>query len=149
MDYMDPARLKNFVDWRKHETSLTTNDVKDIFRALVAGVQYVHEKKYIVRNLIPDNIMLRKENDKYKIKITDMSYAVPIGSHENLADHPLFDWGDVPFTAPEALLGPSYNHSMDIWSLGVLLYLMLTCHLPFFHEDDKTLVHTIKVNLSP
>lgn len=145
MDYMDPGRLRNFVDWKKHESSLTTQEVKDIFQSLVAVVNYVHDKRYIIRNLLPDNIMLRKDGDKYMAKLTDLSYVVPFGSNENLADHPLFDWGDVPFTSPEALLGPSYNQSTDIWSLGVVLYVMLTHHLPFYHEDDKTLVHTIKV----
>lgn len=142
---MDPGRLRNFVDWKKHESSLTTQEVKDIFQSLVAVVNYVHDKRYIIRNLLPDNIMLRKDGDKYMAKLTDLSYVVPFGSNENLADHPLFDWGDVPFTSPEALLGPSYNQSTDIWSLGVVLYVMLTHHLPFYHEDDKTLVHTIKV----
>ena len=145
MDYMDPGRLKNFVDTKKQETSLTLPDIKEIALSLASVVNYVHDKKYIIRNLMPDNIMLRKDGDRFKVKLTDLAYAVPFGSNENLSDHPLFDWGDVPYTSPEALLGPTYNQSMDIWSLGVLYYFMLTCSLPFYHEDDKTLVHTIKM----
>lgn len=142
---MDPGRLKNFVDWKKHESSLSTQAAKDIFHSLVAVVGYVHDKRYIIRNLHPDNILLRKDGDRYSAKLTDLTYVVPFGTNDNLADHPLFDWGDVPFTSPEALLGPSYNQAMDIWSLGVILYVMLTCHLPFFHVDDKTLVHMINM----
>lgn len=145
VDYIDPGRLKNFVDWKNQHTSLSVNETKQILLELASAVNYCHDKRYIVRNLTPDNIMLRKNGEKFDVKIADMAYVVPVGSVDSLADHPLFDWADVPFTAPEALLGSSYGVPIDNWTLGVLLYYMLTGCLPFYNEDDRTLVHIIKV----
>lgn len=144
VDYMDPGRLKNFLDLKNRHSSLSFDDSKQIVSSLASLLVYCHDKKIILRNLTPDNIMLRKNGDHYEVKVVDLSYAVPIGCAESLSDHPLFDWADVPYTAPEALLGHSYSTPMDCWSLGVLFYVMLTGILPFYHEDDRTLVHTIK-----
>ena len=61
-----------------------------------------------------------------------------------LCDHTLFEWNDVPFMAPEALLGHPYSFAMDVWSIGVLLYMMVSGELPFASPDDKDLVNSIK-----
>jgi serine/threonine protein kinase len=56
----------------------------------------------------------------------------------------LFEWNDVPYLAPEALLGHPYSTAMDVWSIGVLLFMMVAGELPFDSADDKELVEKIK-----
>lgn len=82
----------------------------------------------------------------FEVKITDFSQSVMKGSLENLADHPLFEWNAVPYMPPEAILGHPFSTSLDLWSLGVLAFLMLSGELPFEHEDDRILVNSIRVS---
>lgn len=151
MDFIDSKRLKNFIDTANKTSQFGQTDVRNIMKSLISGVNYCHERSIIIRNLTPDTIMVKKSggimhaSTIYEVKITDFSCAVPVGSTKNFSDHPLFDWADVPFLAPEALLDQPYGKSMDVWSMGVLLFLMLSGDLPFQNEDDKILLNTIKV----
>ena len=105
--------MKNFVDTRNHSTTLSLDDTKAIFRALLEVTKYCHEQRIVVRSLTPSNIALKKisnpanNSPHYDVKIADFSQSVAAGSFKVLCDHPLFDWHDVPFMAPEALLGES------------------------------------------
>eukprot|EP01031_Cornospumella_fuschlensis_P039431 gene39431-48008_t len=151
MDHIDPMRLKNFVDLANKTTQFSVSDVRNIMKSLLGGVNYCHDRNIIIRNITPDTIMVKKgggllaASTIYEVKITDFSCAVINGSTKSLADHPLFDWSDVPYAAPEALLNEPYGKPMDVWSLGVLLFLMLSGELPFFNEDDNTMINAIKM----
>lgn len=147
MDFIDSSRIKNFIDFKNSKTLFNERDVKYVIKSLASAVQYCHDRKIILRNITADSVMVRKTNDNAKpleVCIADFSFATVVGSSKVLADHPLFDWSDVPYIAPEALVGNTYSTPMDCWSLGILTYLMLTGMLPFASEDDRTLVHSIK-----
>lgn len=155
MDFIDSKRLKNFIDSTSKTSSFAIGDVRTIVKSLLAGIHYCHERNIIIRNLTPDTIMVKKSggimhaSTIYEVKITDFSCAVLNGSTKSLSDHPLFDWNDVPYIAPEALLEQPYSKSMDMWSVGVLIYLMIAGDLPFANsEDDKVLLNAIKVSSS-
>jgi len=148
MDFIDSSRLKNFIDFKNSTSLFNERDVKYVIKALASAVQYCHDRNIILRNITADSIMVRKTNDSAKpleVCIADFSFATVVGSTKVLVDHPLFDWNDVPYIAPEALVGSTYNTAMDLWSIGVLTYLMLTGMLPFSSDDDRTLVHSIKM----
>lgn len=155
MDFIDSKRLKNFIDISNKSTPFGPADVRNILKSLLAGIHYCHERNIIIRNLTPDTIMVKKSggiinaSTIYEVKITDFSCAVPTGTTKNLADHPLFDWADVPYLAPEALLDQAYGRSMDMWSVGVLLFMMVSGELPFVNDDDKLLINCIKVTPLP
>eukprot|EP01039_Chlorochromonas_danica_P003927 gene3927-4291_t len=151
MDFIDSKRLKNFIDSTSKTSSFAIGDVRTIVKSLLAGIHYCHERNIIIRNLTPDTIMVKKSggimhaSTIYEVKITDFSCAVLNGSTKSLSDHPLFDWNDVPYIAPEALLEQPYSKSMDMWSVGVLIYLMIAGDLPFANsDDDKVLLNAIK-----
>lgn len=71
------------------------------------------------------------------VQICDVAMAVQVTKAEaNLyQDHPLFDWTHVPFLAPEVALKLPYSFPCDYWALGVLLFMMISAHMPF-HVDD-------------
>lgn len=148
MDFVDSSRLKNFFDFKNSKSLFTERDTKYVIKALASAVQYCHDRKIILRLITADSVMVRKTNDSAKpleVCIADFSFAVVAGSTKVLADHPLFDWNDVPYIAPEALVDETNcSTAMDCWSIGVLSYLCLTGTLPFASDDDKTLVHSIK-----
>jgi protein serine kinase H len=78
------------------------------------------------------------------VKICDVSMAVQVTKSEaNLyQDHPLFDWSHIPYVSPEIGLKLPYSFACDYWALGVLLYMMISAHLPFTVEDpmDRALL---------
>jgi len=120
--------------------------VRKIAKSVLSAVHHCHSQEVVVRCLTADNLSVRREGrEGFQVKIADFSLAVPGGSLDVLCDHPLFEWNDVPFMAPEALLGHPYSFAMDVWSVGVLVYLMLSGELPFASPDDKALIEQIKV----
>ncbi len=151
-NYIDPFRMTNFLDLKEGKTMLHISDVRRIAKSLFSAVAHCHDRGVIVRDLTPQNIMVRKSgidgntggSMKVEVMITDFSLAVQVGSTQTLADHPLFEWNMVPYTAPEALLGHDYSFPMDCWSLGVLIYVMIAGIEPFHHDDDHVLVENIK-----
>jgi len=96
------------------------------------GLQYMHEHNFIHRDIKPDNVMLCTDQT---IRIMDYGLASPIaGKLDLLADlTPVF--GTPQYMAPEQVKRSRSDQRADIYSLGVILYEMLTGKLPFIHED--------------
>jgi len=144
-DFVDSMRLKHFVDLKRQTTSLTHSDTRKILTAILSATAYCHSLDVIVRNITLDNITVKRDGkDGIEVKIADFSLATYTGSIEVLCDHALFDWNDVPYASPEALLGHPYGTKTDVWSIGVVLYSMISGELPFSSNDDKALVEQIK-----
>jgi calcium-dependent protein kinase len=148
-EYVDHQRLSHCI------SHLDITEVRRIFKQLVSIVQYCHEKKIIVRDLNPQNIMIKRLNSEtgaggsqFDVKIADLSLAIESGSMNPMpaiSDHPLFDWSLVKYSSPEMVLSsPGYTMSTDTWSLGVLLYTMLAKgKCPFDHSLDHILIRDI------
>jgi serine/threonine protein kinase len=144
-EFIDAMRIKHFIDFKKKSTTLTTGDTRPIIRSVLSATAYCHSNGFIVRNLTSDNIMVKKIGDGvFETKIADFSQAVTTGSDKPLCDHTIFEWVDVPYMAPEALLAEAYSTEMDVWSIGVLLFAMLSAELPFEDADDQKLIEKIK-----
>jgi len=96
------------------------------------GLQYMHEHNFVHRDIKPDNIMLCTD---HTIRIMDFGLASPVaGKLDLLADKtPVF--GTPQYMAPEQVKRSRSGPHTDIYSLGVILYEMLTGKLPFIHED--------------
>ena len=76
--------------------------------------------------------MLTEASDKGNIKIMDFGLSKILGKKEKSTD----GFGTLTFVSPEVLIRKPYNKEVDIWSLGVILYLMLSGDLPFDDPDD-------------
>lgn len=93
----------------------------------------MHKYGIIHRDLKPDNIMLTEAGDKGQIKIMDFGLSKILGKKEKTVD----GFGTLTFVSPEVLIRKPYNKEIDIWSIGVILYLMLSGDLPFDDEEDN------------
>jgi serine/threonine protein kinase len=97
------------------------------------GIKYLHQFGIVHRDLKPENIMLTEANEFGKVKIMDFGLSKILGSKEKSVE----GFGTLTFVAPEVLVRTPYNKEIDIWSLGVILYLMLSGVLPFDDENDN------------
>lgn len=145
-EYVDQQRLVHVL------RSLSHDETKQVMKGLFDVLQFLHEKKVVVRDLTPGNISFRRlpatQGGGIEIKIADLSMAIEMGSSSSsssvLADHPLFDWPMVPYSSPEALKGEGCGAASDMWSCGVLLFQLLSKgDLPFNGEQDHILLAAI------
>ena len=130
MEYIRGGRLTDYMKEKKFH--FTEKRVAEIIYEIALGVKYLHKYGIIHRDLKPDNIMLTEANDKGHIKIMDFGLSKILGKKEKTSD----GFGTLTFVSPEVLIRKPYNKEIDIWSIGVILYLMLSGDLPFDDEED-------------
>ena len=115
------------------------------FYQMVSAVEYLHKKNIAHRDLKPENILLSNDDSNPLIKISDMGLS-------KLVDHTTFlqtFCGTPQYLAPEVLISRvrgdgSYGFEVDMWSLGVILYILLCGCPPFSTErTDKSLVRQV------
>ena len=102
---------------------------KDI-RSVCSGLEYLHKREIIHRDLKPENLLYTGSGE---LKITDFGLAEAIKSAKFSTDD--FTMGTPGYLAPEVLKGDLYDTEVDLWSLGVIVYILLCGFPPFLQED--------------
>jgi len=103
-----------------------------IMYQLASGIKYLHQYGILHRDIKPENIMLSDNSEEASVKIMDFGLSKIMGPQEKVAD----GYGSLSFVAPEVLVRQPYNKQIDMWSLGVIMYYMLSGTLPFDDEKD-------------
>ena len=130
MEYIKGGSLTDYM--KNNKFDFTERRAAELIYQLAKGLKYLHKYGIIHRDLKPDNIMLTEASDKGNIKIMDFGLSKILGKKEKSID----GFGTLTFVSPEVLIRKPYNKEVDIWSLGVILYLMLSGDLPFDDPDD-------------
>jgi serine/threonine protein kinase len=104
---------------------------------------YCHDRGIIHRDLKPENLLLTsKDSDIALVKISDFGLA---RYHDPEGDAMMMTTCGTPgYCAPEILMFKPYDHRCDFWSLGVVMFVMLSGMPPFFHKDKFRLFELIK-----
>lgn len=106
---------------------------------IVSGVNYLHKKGVTHRDLKPENILVQlEEKSSENIKIIDFGTCAVINPNEKLTKKT----GTSFYIAPEVLLG-TYNEKCDIWSCGIILYIMLCGGPPFNGSNNNEIFNEI------
>ena len=105
--------------------------------SIVEAVDYCHSNGVIHRDLKPENLLLHLDDeDRSMIKLADFGLAVHV-ERNGTAKGPC---GTPSYVAPEVIIGTSYDHRCDIWSLGVLLFYLLSGESPFPWNEDQNIM---------
>ena len=125
---------------QKRGFSLSERRAQEITYQLCQGVKYLHEFGIVHRDLKLENIMMSDRTDVAVPKIVDFGLAKIIGPN-TAAQEP---FGTLGYVAPEVLNKQPYTFSCDVWSLGCIIYALLSGSLPFDHENQKETVRMTK-----
>ena len=123
MEYIEGKTLKQLL---KKRESLTLTEVIDIMTQLTDGIAHAHESYIIHRDIKPQNIMIE---DDGRIKITDFGIAMALNATQLTQTNSVM--GSVHYLPPEQASGKSASIKSDIYSLGILMYELLTGSVPF------------------
>ena len=123
MEYIEGKTLKQLIQKRG---SLTLTEVIDIMNQLTDGLAHAHEAYIIHRDIKPQNIMIE---DDGLIKITDFGIAMALNSTQLTQTNSVM--GSVHYLPPEQANGKGSTIKSDIYSLGILMYELLTGSVPF------------------
>ncbi|KAJ1625407.1 kinase-like domain-containing protein [Pavlovales sp. CCMP2436] len=111
-----------------------------IFRQVVSAIGYLHERNITHRDIKPENILFAREKEgagERVVKLTDFGMST-------MKDGKLTTRCGTPsYCAPELLLGDGYGKAVDMWSLGVLAYILVYGSLPFIGESRDELFENI------
>ena len=113
---------------------LMEKDIKKIFRMTVLGVQYCHQNKLMHRDIKPENILLSVDEDGeiLDLKLADFGMVCEFGQQQVIDE-----FGTMGYQAPEVILRRKYDEKVDNWSLGVLLFNLVTGKMPFAGKNEK------------
>ena len=136
--HINPRSGDELYNYLLHHGAIPVEKVQKIFTQLVGAVSYVHNMSCVHRDLKLENILLdRNEN----VKLCDFGFT---REYEAKIAHLQTYCGTVCYSAPEMLKGEKYTgEKVDVWSLGIILYSLLTGELPFDDDDDVVTKHKI------
>ena len=136
-EYIEGGTLGQY--FKKKKFNFSERQATNIMSQIASGVKYLQQYGIVHRDLKPDNIMITQQNDFGVIKIMDFGLSKIISPNERMVD----GYGTLSYVAPEVLLRTPYNKEVDIWSMGVILFYMLTGKLPFRGKKEQEVAEKI------
>nr|XP_016851700.1 PREDICTED: serine/threonine-protein kinase 33 isoform X3 [Anolis carolinensis] len=145
MELCEDGELKEILQ-RKGQFS--ENETRHIIQSLASAIAYLHKKDIVHRDLKLENILVKssdidEENAmKLNIKVTDFGLAVQkMGGSESMFQSTC---GTPIYMAPEVISAHDYSQQCDVWSIGVIMYMLLCGAPPFIAGSEEKLFEVIK-----
>jgi len=115
-------------------------EARDTCMILIEAVGYLHKNHVAHRDLKPENLLLVSKSDDSEVKIADFGFAKKVYEECSLSTQ----CGTPGYVAPEILEGQKYDQRADMWSVGVILYILLGGYPPFIENTQRELFRKIK-----
>uniref|UniRef100_A0A663F8U7 non-specific serine/threonine protein kinase n=1 Tax=Aquila chrysaetos chrysaetos TaxID=223781 RepID=A0A663F8U7_AQUCH len=142
LEMADQGRLLDYVvRWG----NLTEGKIRLYLGEILEAVQYLHNCRIAHLDLKPENILVDQSSTKPTIKLADFGDAVQLNTTYYI--HQLL--GNPEFAAPEIILGNPVSLTSDVWSIGVLTYVLLSGVSPFLDESvEETCLNICRLDFS-
>jgi len=115
-------------------------EARDVCKILFQAIGHCHNNSVAHRDLKPENLLLRSEVNDSEIKIADFGFAKKVLTPNSLTTQ----CGTPGYVAPEILEGIAYDTKSDMWSLGVIIYILLGGYPPFIEQNQRELFRKIR-----
>lgn len=115
-------------------------EARDVVKVILDGMKYCHDKGIAHRDMKPENLLLTSKEDDSFVKIADFGFAIRGAQKSALTTQ----CGTPGYVAPEILQNQPYDKSVDMWSIGVITYILLGGYPPFHDDNQKALFKKIK-----
>jgi len=117
----------------------TNNDAADATRQMLRAVGYLHSHRIVHRDLKLENFLYESEDAAAPLKLIDFGFA-KVWDPSTLM---MASCGSIAYVSPDVLQGSGYTNKCDLWSLGVVVWMLLTGYPPF-HGEEKEMRRKIK-----
>ena len=134
MEYAPKGNLYHLI--KQEKNGFSEHKAFEYFIQILNAVYYLHSNNIIHRDIKPENILISADN---KLKLCDFGWAKEL----TLENRSTF-CGTMEYMAPEIVGSENYDYSVDIWSLGILLYELLFGHSPFKANTTNNIIQNIK-----
>ncbi|XP_025417306.1 SNF-related serine/threonine-protein kinase isoform X2 [Sipha flava] len=136
LELADGGDLYDYI--MRHESGLSEKLACEYFAQIVRAISYCHKLHVVHRDLKPENVVFFEKQGV--VKLTDFGFSNTFCPGQKLETF----CGSLAYSAPEILIGNSYNATaVDIWSLGVILYMLVCGEAPFHSANDSETVTMI------
>ena len=131
MELCKGSDLFTYIEKRNYK--LKEPRAKEIITQLLSAIDYLNNYGIVHRDLKPENIIMTEDSDDSDMKLLDFGLSKIIGPSETCTE----PFGTISYVAPEVLLERPYDQKSDLWSVGIITYLLLCGCLPFDDENDE------------
>jgi calcium/calmodulin-dependent protein kinase I len=131
MEYCSGGDLFGYIESRGFK--LEEKRASTIIYKLALSINYLHSYGIAHRDLKPENIMMTDNSETADVRLLDFGLSKIIGPGETCTE----PYGTLSYVGPEVLLEKPYDKSVDLWTIGIIAYLLMCGCLPFDDENSE------------
>ena len=148
-EFVGGGDLYDYIASKQPHKLLPKQQANYFFQQISSAVMFLHSKQIAHRDLSLSNILLDPSHQILKIADFGLSKHYCRGDDEDERSRMVTACGSPYYAAPEIVSQTSYTELVDVWSCGVILYVLLCGTLPFLEQDPKCLMESIQSGIYP